>query len=49
MLKAVGHEVIKLHRESYGFLNLQGVPSGQYRPLRTSEVLELRKQTGTTE
>ena len=49
MLKAVGHEVIKLHRESYGFLNLQGVLSGQYRPLRTSEVLELRKQTGTTE
>ncbi|MFC2684017.1 MAG: pseudouridine synthase, partial [Limosilactobacillus oris] len=34
MLAAVGHPVIKLHRESYGFLNLQGVQPGDYRELR---------------
>ncbi|CUS26268.1 Ribosomal large subunit pseudouridine synthase B RluB [Paucilactobacillus oligofermentans DSM 15707 = LMG 22743] len=49
MMKAVGHEVIKLHRESYGFLTLQGVQSGEFRALRTSEVMELRKQTGLSE
>ncbi|WP_010622210.1 pseudouridine synthase [Paucilactobacillus suebicus] len=43
MLKAVGHEVIKLHRESYGFLTLAGVPGGQWRKLRTSEVMQLKE------
>jgi 16S rRNA uridine-516 pseudouridylate synthase and related pseudouridylate synthases len=43
MLKAVGHEVLKLHRESYGFLTLAGVPAGQWRRLKTSEVMQLKK------
>lgn len=43
MMKAIGHEVIKLHRESYGFLTLAGVPGGQWRKLKTSEVNELKK------
>lgn len=43
MLAAVGHLVIKLHRESYGFLNLQGVQPGDYRELRPEEVKRLNR------
>ncbi|KRO10695.1 ribosomal large subunit pseudouridine synthase B [Paucilactobacillus hokkaidonensis] len=43
MFEAIGHEVLKLHRESYGFLTLKGVPAGQWRELKTSEVQQLRK------
>ena len=43
MLAAVGHPVIKLHRESYGFLNLQGVQPGDYRELRPEEVNRLNR------
>lgn len=43
MLAAVGHPVIKLHRESYGFLNLQGVQPGDYRELHPEEVKRLNR------
>ena len=43
MLEAVGHPVIKLHRESYGFLNLQGVQPGEFRELRPEEVKKLKQ------
>ncbi len=43
MLAAVGHPVIKLHSESYGFLNLQGVQPGDYRELRPEEVKRLNR------
>ena len=43
MLAAVGHPVIKLHRESYGFLDLQGVQPGGYRELRPEEVKRLNR------
>lgn len=43
MFEAIGHPVIKLHRESYGFLNLDGLSSGEFRPLRTAEVRALRE------
>lgn len=43
MLAAVGHPVIKLHRESYGFLNLQGVQPRDYRELRPEEVKRLNR------
>lgn len=43
MLAAVGHPVIKLHRESYGFLTLQGVQPGDYRELRPEEVKRLTR------
>ena len=43
MLAAVGHPVIKLHRESYGFLNLQGVQPGDYRELCPEEVKRLNR------
>lgn len=43
MFEAIGHPVIKLHRESYGFLDLSGLASGEFRPLRTAEVRALRE------
>ncbi len=43
MLKAVGHPVLKLHRESYGPLNLTGLNPGQFRQLKSSEVRALKK------
>lgn len=43
MLEAVGHPVIKLHRENYGFLNLQGVQPGEFRKLRPEEVKKLKQ------
>lgn len=43
MFKAVGHPVIKLHRESYGPLNLHGLQSGDFRELREDEVKLLQK------
>lgn len=41
MLQAVGHPVKKLKRETYGFLNLDGLVSGQYRELSRDEVKQL--------
>lgn len=43
MFEAVDHPVLKLHRESYGFLNLQGVQPGDYRELRPEEVKKLQE------
>ncbi|MFD1671592.1 pseudouridine synthase [Agrilactobacillus yilanensis] len=44
MFKAVGSNVVKLSRESLGFLNLEGLISGQYRPLTHQEVDLLKQQ-----
>jgi len=41
LLKAVNHEVIKLKREKYGFLELANLQSGEYRPLTTKEIHKL--------
>lgn len=41
MFKAVGYEVKKLKRETYSFLNLQGLKSGEYRCLTPKEVKKL--------
>ncbi|QFV00899.1 pseudouridine synthase [Limosilactobacillus pontis] len=43
MFEAVGHPVLKLHRETYGFLNLQGLQSGEFRELRPTEVTKLKQ------
>lgn len=43
MFEAVGHPVIKLHRETYGFLNLAGLQSGDFRELRPEEVKKLKQ------
>ncbi|KRM08266.1 MAG: pseudouridine synthase [Liquorilactobacillus ghanensis] len=42
MFAAIGHPVSKLKRERYGFLDLDGLISGQYRRLTTSEVERLK-------
>lgn len=43
MLKAVGHPVMKLHRESYDTLDLHGIANGgDWRELRPQEVRRLK-------
>lgn len=46
MMSAVGHSVMKLSRESYGFLTLQGLQPGEWRRLKPHEVEELKKKVG---
>lgn len=43
MLEKVGYPVRKLKREKYGFLTLDGLTAGQYRPLSHNEVRNLEK------
>ena len=38
MFEAIGYSVIKLKRENFAFLNLNGLKSGEYRYLTTHEV-----------
>lgn len=42
MFEAIGHEVIKLKRERYGFLTLKGLSTGDARELTPHEVKQLR-------
>lgn len=42
MFEAIGHPVIKLKREQYGFLNLKGLRTGDARELTPHEVKQLR-------
>ncbi|KAB2338368.1 rRNA pseudouridine synthase [Cytobacillus depressus] len=42
MFEAIGHPVMKLKRERYGFLNLHGLKAGEARELTTHEVKQLR-------
>lgn len=44
MFKAVGHPVTKLHRETYGPLNLYGLQPGEFRALKPEEVQLLKKK-----
>lgn len=41
LMKSVGHEVIKLKRESFGFLTLGNLKSGEKRRLTSKEVKQL--------
>lgn len=41
LFEAVGHEVLKLKREYYGFLDVKGLNSGEYRYLSKEEVKAL--------
>lgn len=43
MFDSIGHPVEKLHRESYGFLDLHGVQPGAYRELRPEEIKKLQE------
>ena len=42
MFEAIGHPVLKLKRERYGYLNLQGLSAGDARELTAHEVKQLR-------
>lgn len=41
LMQHIGHEVIKLKREAFGFLNLSGLKSGEKRILTSKEVKQL--------
>ena len=43
MLEAVGHPVLRLHRESFGPLELGDLPEGKYRVLSSQEVVALEQ------
>jgi 23S rRNA pseudouridine2605 synthase len=43
MCQAIGHRVIKLHREKYGFLTLKGLHKGEFRELTADEVKHIKK------
>lgn len=45
MFEQLGYDVIKLKRESIAFLNLKGLPSGEYRKLSKKEVSQLYELT----
>ncbi|RFA37210.1 pseudouridine synthase [Virgibacillus dokdonensis] len=42
MMEALGYPVLKLKREKYGFLTLDGLKPGEYRPLTPKEVKQMR-------
>lgn len=46
MCAAVSHPVLGLIRTGFGFLNLTGVPQGQYRYLTPAEVKQLQQLAG---
>ncbi|WP_163101044.1 pseudouridine synthase [Peribacillus alkalitolerans] len=48
MFDAVGHPVVKLKREMYGFLTLQGLRTGDARELSPHEVKQLRALASAT-
>ncbi len=41
IFRSLNHEVIKLKRETYAFLNLEGLKPGEFRKLTTKEVKKL--------
>ncbi len=43
MFEAIGHPVLKLKREAYGFLDLRGMNPGDVRPLKPHEVKRLKE------
>ncbi len=49
MLAAVGLPVSKLKRETYSFLTLDGLVSGEYRALKPIEVAEFKKMAELSE
>ncbi|MGO4888252.1 pseudouridine synthase [Anaerobacillus sp. MEB173] len=47
MFEAIGHPVMKLKRERYGFLTVRGMNPGDVRELKPHEVKQLRELTVT--
>jgi 23S rRNA pseudouridine2605 synthase len=40
---ALGHRVVKLHREKFAFLTIEGLAVGKYRELSTDEIKKLKE------
>ena len=49
MCEAIGHEVLSLHRQSFGPITLSDEPEGSWRELTSSEVRELMSAAGLGE
>ncbi|PSL50442.1 ribosomal large subunit pseudouridine synthase B [Salsuginibacillus halophilus] len=47
MFEAIDHEIVKLKREQYAFLTLDGLNAGESRPLKPIEVQQLRESAVT--
>lgn len=47
MFEAIGHDVLKLKREKYGFLTLSGLSTGDSRELTPHEIKQLRALAST--
>lgn len=43
MMQAVGHKVLRLHRDAFGPLSLTGVDEGSWRELTPQEVAAIEK------
>ena len=43
MFEAIGYEVIKLNRESFGGITANGLKEGQFRKLTSDEITYLKK------
>jgi len=48
MFEAIGYKVLKLKREKFGFLDLNGLKSGEYRQLSVHEVKKLYNDSKKT-
>ena len=44
MMEQLGYPVMKLKREKYGMLTLDGLKPGDYRPLTPKEIKQIRNQ-----
>lgn len=44
MMEQLGYPVMKLKREKYGMLTLDGLQPGDYRPLTPKEIKQIRNQ-----
>ncbi len=47
MCKAIGHPIIRLHRNRFGSLNLGKLKAGQWRELTAKEINNLKKEANT--
>lgn len=49
MLETVGHDVLKLKRTSIGGIKIGELQPGEYRPLTTREIEEMKRRAGAKE
>lgn len=47
MMEALGHQVRRLHRKSFGCISDEGLRPGEYRRLKINEIKQLKKMSET--